>query len=42
MKALTKKQLNEKVKITCYRQTETMVRKDAIDEYYEGMVCCDG
>lgn len=42
MKALTKKQLNEKVKITCYRQTETMVRKKAIDEYYEGMVCCDG
>ena len=42
MKRLTKKQLDEKVKITCYRQTETMTRRDAIEEYYEGMMCCDG
>lgn len=42
MKQLTKKQLNEKVKITCYRQTETMTRREAIEEYYEGMMYCDG
>lgn len=42
MKGLTKKQMNEKVKVTCYGQTEVMTRKEAIDEYYEGMLCCDG
>lgn len=42
MKRFTKKQLQEKVKVTCYNQTETMTRGEAIDEYYEGMMCCDG
>jgi hypothetical protein len=42
MKKFTKKQLNEKVKVTCYRQTETMTRQEAINEYYEGMLCCEG
>lgn len=42
MKRLTKKQLNEKVKVTCYRRTEVMTRKKAIDEFYEGMIFCDG
>lgn len=42
MKALTKKQLNETVTITCYRQTEQMKRHEAIDFYLEGMMCCEG
>ena len=28
--------------MTCYRQKETMTRKEAIDKYYEGMMCCEG
>lgn len=28
--------------MTCYGKTETMTREEAIDEYYEGMMCCDG
>ena len=42
MRKFTKKQLSEKVTVTCYRQTETMTRQEAIDEYYEGMLCCEG
>jgi len=42
MRHFTKKELQEKVRVTCYGQTETMTREKAIDEYYEGMVCCDG
>ena len=41
-KQLTKKQLNEKVQITCYGKTETMRRGDAIDFYLEGARCCEG
>ena len=42
MKRFTKKQLQEKVKVTCYGETETMTRGEAIDEYYEGMLFCEG
>lgn len=28
--------------MTCYGKAETMTREEAIDEYYEGMMCCDG
>lgn len=28
--------------VTCYRKTETMTREQAIDKYYEGMMCCEG
>jgi len=42
MKQFTKKQLQEKVKVTCYNKTETMTRGEAIDKFYEGMLCCEG
>ncbi|MCR5066334.1 MAG: hypothetical protein K6A67_11300 [Bacteroidales bacterium] len=42
MRTFTKKQLAEKVTVTCYRKKETMTRSEAIDKYYEGMLCCDG
>ena len=42
MKHFTKKQLQEKVSVTCYNNTETMTRGEAIDEFYEGMMCCEG
>ena len=34
--------LDDIVTITCYRQTEKMVRKDAMKEYLEGVLCCEG
>lgn len=34
--------MNEKVQVTCYRKTKTMTRKQAIKEFYEGMLCCEG
>lgn len=39
---LTAKQMNERVTIICYGQTETMTRRKAIDKYFEGMMCCEG
>lgn len=42
MAKLTKKQLDEKVKVTCYRETKKMTRRAAIKLYEEGMRCCDG
>lgn len=42
MRQFTKKQLAEQVTVTCYRQKETMTREQAIDKYYEGMMCCEG
>ena len=42
MKQFTKKQLQEKVKVTCYNKTETMTRGEAINKFYEGMLCCEG
>ena len=41
MAKLTARKMNEQVKVTCYRQTETMTRKEAIAYYQEGMMCCD-
>ena len=34
--------LDDIVTITCYNQTEEMVRRDAIKFYAEGMACCEG
>lgn len=42
MARLTKKQMDEQVRVTCYRKTETMTRRKAIKEFEEGMRCCDG
>ena len=42
MKQLSKKQLAEQVTVTCYRRREVMTREQAIDEFYEGMMCCEG
>ena len=42
MKQFTKKQLKEKVSVTCYNKTKTMTRGEAISMYYEGMLCCEG
>lgn len=42
MKQLTKKQMKEFVTIICYGQPEIMRRDEAIDKYYEGMICCEG
>ena len=39
---LTKKQLKEKVSIICYRKKYKMTREEAIKEYREGMMYCDG
>lgn len=36
MAKLTKKQLDEKVVVTCYRETKTMTRRAAIKLYEEG------
>ena len=42
MRHFTQKELQVKVRVTCYRKTETMTRGEAIDEYYEAMLCCEG
>ncbi len=34
--------MKDLVKITCYRQTEVMERKDAIAKYLEAMAWSDG
>ena len=41
MARLTKIQMAEQVRVTCYRKTETMTRRDALKFYQEGMMCCD-
>ena len=41
MARLTKKQMAEQVRVTCYRKTETMTRREALKFYQEGMMCCD-
>ena len=41
MAKLTNKQMNEQVRVTCYRVTETMTRRQALKRYEEGMACCD-
>ena len=30
------------VSVTCYNQTECLTRQEALDKYYEAMVCCEG
>ena len=42
MKNLTKKQLNEYVKVTCYNKTKKMKRNKAIEFYEEGVCCSEG
>ena len=34
--------MKDAVKVTCYGKTEVMERKDAIKEFFEGMMCCEG
>ena len=41
MARLTKKQMAEQVTVTCYRQTKTITRGEALAFYQEGMMCCD-
>lgn len=41
MARLTRQQMVEQVTVTCYRQTETMTRREALAKYKEGMQCCD-
>ena len=36
------RKLNEKVTVTCYRKTERMTRRKALEFYYEGMKCSEG
>ncbi len=42
MKTFTKKELQAKVKVTCYGKTRTMTRGEAIDYFLVGAECCDG
>jgi hypothetical protein len=39
---LSVSKLDEQVKVTCYRETETMTRRKALEFYYEGMLCSEG
>ena len=39
---LTEKQMKERVKVICYGKMERMTRKEAIDKYFDGMMCCEG
>jgi hypothetical protein len=38
---LTKKQLEEKVKVICYGEEKTYTRKKAIEFFRRGIICCD-
>lgn len=42
MYGFTKKQLEQKVSVKCYRKVEKMTRGKALKTFYEGMICCDG
>ena len=42
MNGLSTSKLNEKVKVTCYRETKTMTRRKAMEFFYEGMKCSEG
>ena len=42
MSGLALNKLNEQVTVTCYNQTETKTRREALEEYYEGMRCSEG
>lgn len=41
MARLTKKQMDEQVRVTCYRKTKTMTRREALKFYQDGMMSCD-
>lgn len=34
--------MKDAVKVTCYGKTEVMEREDALKEFFEGMMCCEG
>jgi hypothetical protein len=38
---LTKSQMNETVKVTCYGKTKEYKRSDAIKFFREGIIACD-
>ncbi len=40
--SLSKEQLEEIVTITCYRMTEKLKRREAIEIYQEGAYTCEG
>lgn len=41
-KGLSSKKLKEVVTIICYGQKETKTRQEAIDDFYEAMLCSEG
>ena len=42
MRQLTKRQLAERVTVTCYGEKESITREQAIDKYYDAMIYCEG
>lgn len=42
MNGLSLTKLNEEVAVTCYGKTEKMTRREAMEKFYEGMMCSDG
>lgn len=42
MSGLALNKLNEQVTVTCYGRSETSTRREALEEYYEGMKCSEG
>lgn len=42
MNGLALSKLNEQVNVTCYGRTETKTRREALEEFYEGMQCSEG
>lgn len=40
-KKLTKAQMAEKVTVVCYGKKKTYIRKDAIEFFKNGILCCD-
>lgn len=42
MYGLSKKKLDEKVKVTCYGKTEFITRREGLKFYREGMECSEG
>lgn len=42
MNGLKVNKLNDVVSITCYNKTENMRRRDALEKFYEGMMCSEG
>ena len=39
---LSQHKLNEEVEVTCYRKKEKKTRKEALQEFYRGMMCSEG